>query len=302
MQERTGRGIGESVFPQVDFVMLVCHGFYKTGRVRKAALVPGKCAGVSVRLPSRLQTKNITWDVAISKFFCERESILVIRPGCHPVPEAKTPLRRHKSSAGKDVVTLDRILHFRPGKQIHVYPRSARHLNDDPALVALTNCVRIIRVGIGSGSYRRSFAWLRPRIAKIECCVAGGVDEDPHPFGRYIKWHRRVRIATVVLGIGVHARYLLLSALRERQHLQPKTEDLLIRPQRQLHHAAARCLFAFNGRQRSRIYTRQLRKRFLLRWHKAAGNWSESLRRSDGCPPYAGMNLFPAMHGERARD
>ena len=88
-----------------------------------------------------------------------------------------------------------------------------------------------------------------PRIAKIKCSVARRVDQDADAFSRYIERYGRVRISGIEPWIGIDAHNFLLAALCERKHLQPHPKDLLVRPQRQLHHAPAGGLFAANVRR-----------------------------------------------------
>ena len=88
-----------------------------------------------MRLPSRFQAESIAWECYYREVLSQARSVLVIRSRCHAIPEAKTPFRRYEASTGKNVISFHCVLHCRPGKQIHVDACSARHFNDDLALI-----------------------------------------------------------------------------------------------------------------------------------------------------------------------
>jgi len=133
-------------------------------------------------LPTRLEAENVTWYFAIAQFVCQRQNALLGRVSFISVPEAEAPLRRHMAAPGKHVVALDGIQHVGTGEEIDVNTGRVRHINNDGTGIAIPDRVRVVRIWVGSPARsRRSLRRLRPRIAKVECRVSSGVDQDPYP-------------------------------------------------------------------------------------------------------------------------
>jgi hypothetical protein len=61
---------------------------------------------------------------------------------------------------------------------------------------------------------------LGPRVAEVKRRVARRIDQDADAFRRHIEGYGRVRVTGIVFRICIYANGLLLSPLREGEHLQ----------------------------------------------------------------------------------
>src|SRR5579875_4007350 len=134
----------------------------------------------------------------------------------------------------------------------------------------------------------------RARIAEPEGGIASRVDENPDTFGGDIEGNRRMRIARIDSGIGVHARHLFFAALIEREHLQPQSIDGLMRAQRKSYGAPTRAYRTVNLWQRSLRYAGQPREAICERLDQTRRDRCHRLGLADCRAPYPWEDLVPA--------
>lgn len=166
-------------------------------------------------LPSGLEAKHVAGYLVVAELLRKCKRALLGSTGVHPVPKAQAPFWRNGATAGKYVVSPNRVQHLRPSEEIDIDTVGAWHFDGNRAHVGVLNVMRVIRIRICAidGIDRVHRFW--PRVTKIERRVTRRIDQHADTFGRNVERDRRVRVARIQFGIGIHARHFLLAALVE---------------------------------------------------------------------------------------
>ena len=212
------------MLPKVQPKRLRRQVFHQLRRIREIS-APNQGAGIRARLPTRLQADHVARHAAVAGFGGGLKRRLPPVVALHPIPHAQAPARRQRTAAREEVVALHSFAHRRPTEDVHVHAFGHRYLHQNFRGVLET--VLPVRCGQRVQTRRRNrFVGGWPRafpllVARVDGDVARRVHQHAISGGGNVERHRRVRIARVHFGIGIHAQQLLQAALHQGLKLQP---------------------------------------------------------------------------------